>query len=96
MIRFFAFAYFNKMEQLSTFSSILYFSQEAGFIAKYHKGINGVIYAAVTPSIKHHLDAITIILRLDCHTDKSTVYFFRTPTNEKGVFIEYWEQRINF
>ncbi len=81
--------------QLQTFSILLTFTLEAGFTSKYSITNKGILSSIDNRSNTYTKDSINIIHKLDCPSDKSTIWLFKIPNNQKGYYIEYWENRFN-
>lgn len=77
------------------FSNLLSFTLEAGFTSKYSITHQGVLSSIDNRNITYTKGSINLIQKLDCPSDKSTICLFKTPNNQKGYYIEYWENRFN-
>lgn len=78
------------------YSVILSLYREVGFVNKYYKAVSGLIYAIDKPSIQYDVESLSIFQKFDCPSDKSTLHLFITPYGEKGVYVDFWEHRLNF
>lgn len=83
------------MQQLNTLFEILKNASEFGFCERFFKVDNEKLKSSSSTK-QYSKEEVFSVLLIPCPIDKSTICFFKTPTNEKGVFIEYWESRNNF